>query len=697
MTAWRHSLYVCLCLALAGCGGDDSGSDSPEPPDGGERLATELVTSASFEDIGDAAVWMNPTTPGEDLLAVALEGDGLALFDHNGQLLQHDPVRAVLGADIRYDIATPDGQRIDLLAVGLPEEGAFGFYRIQPGLNEPLTYLGSLPATIEPESVCLHKNVTTDELSVTGVSGSGRVVQYKLRYDGSGVVSTVMDDTGQPVPVRRFSAGGELSDCVVDDKTATLYVAEEEVGVWAYGAGAEDVKGRRLVDSVYPLGRLQEIEGLDLIYGGAGAGYLVVADEGVGFSVYERGGENAHVTTFQVEGIAEAEALAIGADAFWLGNTEAAEPVYEKLPYSTYNRAVTAAPVTDVLSHRELEVPDVKLVAATAETDEVDDDGDAADDPAFWVHPSDPAKSLVLGTNKQGGLMAYDLSGNEVQYLEGGEPNNVDLRQNVTGSDGQQITLAAASNRELNTIALYRIVEATPDQQPIQRLPAVGNHVHAEAAELVSGVGEVYGLCMYKGFDGTPYVFVNGKDGQVEQWRLRVTQQGVAGEVVRRFRLDSQPEGCVADDHSGKLYLGEEDEGIWTYEAEPLTTADPTRFAAVDGSTLVADVEGLTLYDDGTNKYLIASSQGNNTYVVYDLNNSGSVAGVFAIIGDDERGVDGASDTDGIHVVPGQFGERYPNGIFIAQDWYNVDGEYAPGNQNFKLTSWDEVMQVLGL
>ncbi len=697
MTAWRHSLYVGLCLALAGCGGGDGDSDGPAPPDGSSGLTTELTTSTSFDDIGDAAVWMNPGTSGGDLLAVALEGDGLALFDHHGQLLQHDPVRSVLGADIRYNIATPDGRRIDLLAVGLPDEEAFGFYGIEPERDEPLTYLGSLPATIEPESVCLHKNVTTDELSVTGVSGSGFVVQYKLRYDGGGVVSAVTGDTGQPVPVRRFSAGGELSDCIVDDETATLYVAEEEVGVWAYGAGAEDVKGRRLVDSVYPLGRLEEIEGLDLIYGAAGTGYLVVADEGVGFAVYERGGDNPHVTTFQVEGFPEAKALAIGSDAFWLGNTEAARPVYEKLPYGTYNRAVPAAPVTDVLSHRELEVPDVTLVAATAETDEVDDDGDAADDPAFWVHPTDPAKSLVLGTNKQGGLMAYDLSGDEVQYVEGGEPNNIDLRQNIATANGEPITMAAASNRELNTIALYRIVEATANQQPIQKLPAVGQHVHAEAAELVSDVGEVYGLCMYRGLDGTPYVFVNGKDGKVEQWRLRVTGQGVAGEVVRQFSLDSQPEGCVADDRSGKLYIGEEDVGIWAYEADPLTSPNPTRFAAVDGSTLVADVEGLTLYDDATDKYLIASSQGNNTYVVYDLHNSGSVAGVFAIIGDDQRGVDGASDTDGIHVVPGQFGERYPNGIFIAQDWYNVDGEYAPGNQNFKLTSWDEVMKVMGL
>jgi 3-phytase len=37
--------------------------------------------------------------------------------------------------------------------------------------------------------------------------------------------------------------------------------------------------------------------------------------------------------------------------------------------------------------------------------------GDAADDPAIWVHPVDPALSLVLGTDKKGGLNVFDLEG----------------------------------------------------------------------------------------------------------------------------------------------------------------------------------------------------------------------------------------------------------------------------------------------
>jgi myo-inositol-hexaphosphate 3-phosphohydrolase len=39
---------------------------------------------------------------------------------------------------------------------------------------------------------------------------------------------------------------------------------------------------------------------------------------------------------------------------------------------------------------------------AVIETEAVPSRGDAADDPAIWIHPDNPAQSLVLGTDKKG-------------------------------------------------------------------------------------------------------------------------------------------------------------------------------------------------------------------------------------------------------------------------------------------------------
>ncbi|MAM89603.1 MAG: 3-phytase [unclassified Hahellaceae] len=667
-------------------------ADPTDPTEPG-ALTTQGATSESYADFSDAAVWVSTQDATANRLVATLEDDGMAIFDASGAEIWRDDSQAVQGADIRYGINDGKGNSIDLLAVGLPDASAIGFFAVGADTVAPVTSLGAMDIGFEPAGLCLHKNVTTDELTVTAFAEDGLTSQYKLSYDGSTIISAVKDDAGAALAVRQFDVGGELSACIVDDERSTLFVAEQEVGVWAYGASPENVKGRQLVAGIEPLGRLQEVEGLDLAYMENGTGYLIVADEGAGFLLYDRINYN-YATTLNVAGFDEAKSLAVAPDVLWLANTGRAEPLYERLLTSDLANSLTAAglPQSRLLSHRELEVPEVQLVRATGETQAVDNDGDAADDPAFWLNTEDPARSLIIATDKQGGLLAYDLEGQQLQYLEEGEPNNVDLRANVTNWDGTTIALAAASNRALNTIALYRIQAAEAGQDPIQPLAAIGPNVHPDAPELQSNLDEVYGLCMYQAVDGTPYVFINGKSGRVEQWRLKLTETGVEGEIVRELSVSSQPEGCVASDADGVLFLGEEDAGIWQFSAEESGSADGIMFAPVDGDRLVADVEGLAIYDNGSTKYLVASSQGNNTYVLYDLLQSGAYAGKFAIIGDDSRGVDGASDSDGIHIVAANLGPLYPEGMLIAQDWYNINSSYEPLNQNFKMVSWRDVV-----
>lgn len=688
MNKFGLSLLTCSIL-LTGC----NNSNDPSSPDEETRLTTQLATLKSYNDIADAAMWVSPDNNDDNLLIVTLEEDGFAIFNQQGEEVFHDDSREVLGADIRYGVKDDQGNTVDLLAVALPNQDAFAFYAINSDTkeNDPIS-LGELQIEMTPEAVCLYKNVTTGDISVTGVSDEGNVLQYKLTYNGTNIVSAVTDQAEQPLAVRNFNVGGELSACAVDDESATLYVAEQGLGIWAYGADAENVKDRRLVDSLTPLGKLEEVEGLDMIYQADGKGYLIAADEGAGFLLYERESTNTYAGKFNVDGIAEAKALAVSPDSLWVANTEADSPVYEKVLMTNLDEHLTSQGIelTDIISHRDLTVQGVKLIKAKGETAAVADDGDAADDPAFWLNQAAPADSLIIATNKQGGLMAYKLDGTEVQYLEQGKPNNVDIRNVAT--DNGIISLAAASNREHNTIAFYNIVGGNT---PIVPFDAIGANVHSDAPELISNVDEVYGLCMYQDDAGIPYVFINGKDGQVEQWQLTVTTAGVEGEIVRTLSVESQPEGCVADDITGKLYLGEEDVAIWEFDAHPQAATTATLFAEIDGKSLVADVEGLTLYDNGTDKYLIASSQGNNTYTMYKLNDSKSLVGVFAITGDDSIGVDGASDTDGIHAVSINLGTDYPQGMFIAQDWYNIDEAYKFGNQNFKMVSWEEIINTM--
>ncbi|HEY1175999.1 MAG TPA: phytase, partial [Phytomonospora sp.] len=69
-------------------------------------------------------------------------------------------------------------------------------------------------------------------------------------------------------------------------------------------------------------------------------------------------------------------------------------------------------------------------VPAAAETPAVGTSAkDAADDPAIWVDPNDRGRGVIIGTDKKAGLYVYDLAGKQLQYVAGGLPNNVDLRE----------------------------------------------------------------------------------------------------------------------------------------------------------------------------------------------------------------------------------------------------------------------------
>jgi myo-inositol-hexaphosphate 3-phosphohydrolase len=158
---------------------------------------------------------------------------------------------------------------------------------------------------------------------------------------------------------------------------------------------------------------------------------------------------------------------------------------------------------------------------------------------------------------------------------------------------------------------------------------------------------------------------------------------------VRTLKLATQSEGCVADDRTGKLYVGEEDVGVWRFDAAPGAPTTATPFAKVDRIKQFDDVEGLAIAAEGvTGGYLIASSQGDNAFAVYKLEDAVYV-GRFRIGGE---GSESVQETDGLELAVGDFGPDFPGGIFVAQD-----GDNSPDPQNFKLTSWNRIKAALGL
>ena len=297
---------------------------------------------------------------------------------------------------------------------------------------------------------------------------------------------------------------------------------------------------------------------------------------------------------------------------------------------------------------------------------------DAADDPAIWRNPADPAASLIVATDKKAGLHVYGLDGKSRFFDPAGQLNNVDL---VTLNDGRVLVAASDRNDPLNAkLRLYW-------------LNANGSLTSYSMVD--GGAGEAYGLCLWNDTEtrgGALYAYSVLKDGTVQQVRIDASGGAPTGTAVRRMKISTQTEGCVVDTHTATLFVGEEDVGIWRFDARANGAISGELVARVDGRHLVADVEGLTIADGPQGRWLIASSQGDNAYALFALPGM-TPAGRFRIEQGAELG--GAEETDGIAVELGDFGPNYPGGIFVAQDGFNKPA------QNFKLVAWADIVAAL--
>lgn len=364
----------------------------------------------------------------------------------------------------------------------------------------------------------------------------------------------------------------------------------------------------------------------------------------------------------------------------------------------------------------DLSVPAV--VAPKAETPPVLDTGELpagarggdADDPAIYVHPTDRSKGLVVAALKEGGLDVYNLAGQVVQSITpaGVRYNNVDVAYNVPLGN-ERIDIAVASDRFKDNLAIYRINPATG------QLSEIGDQanplIFTPAGQQPNQETTAYGLALYRSpTSGKTFAFVSQREADTVV-QLELTDNG-AGKLryaqVRSFKLpiptggeleDAQIEGMVADGPKQILYIAQENVGIWKVGAEPGTATAPTIVDRVypGGGNLKADAEGLTIYYTSNGKgYLLASSQGDNTFAVYTREGANTYLGSFRV--GDATGIDGVQESDGADIINLPLGPNYPSGLLVVHDGSNDpavlvkdDGELENISTNFKFVSWGDV------
>ncbi|KUM79182.1 phytase [Streptomyces curacoi] len=396
--------------------------------------------------------------------------------------------------------------------------------------------------------------------------------------------------------------------------------------------------------------------------------------------------------------------------------------------------------------------PQPVSVAARVETPAVHDDeagGHAdADDPAVWVDPDRPGRSLVIGTLKEAGLDVYGLDGRRLQHIAAptapgedtapGRFNNVDVVYGFS-LGGRKTDLALVSDRGRDRVRAYAIDPAAvaAGRPPLKDVTAADAAPVFSASEAeVDDQRTAYGLAAFSDDDEAYVVVSRRSETRVRLLRLE-DRGGRIGyrtedtlDLPASFTLPDgtdwtpcadpgdrpQVEGMVVDQEEHVLYAAQEDVGLWrvglddeeferpelidrvreygtpwTYDAEEeecvIDTAGDPGFG---GEHLSADAEGATIYHaaDGTG-YLLASSQGDNTFAVYERQGANRYLGSFAVT--DGPATDGVQHSDGSTVVNVPLGRSFPEGLLVTHDGEATPADGDREGTGFKLTGWESV------
>jgi 3-phytase len=260
--------------------------------------------------------------------------------------------------------------------------------------------------------------------------------------------------------------------------------------------------------------------------------------------------------------------------------------------------------------------PSLTPILARLVTEPVEFD---SDDPAIWIHPTDPASSLIIGTDKEanGGLYVFDLNGKilpekTVRPLQ--RPNNVDVEYGLL-LNGKPVDIAVATERLVNKIRVFSL----PDMQPID-----GGGIEVFAGETLR---DPMGISLYKRpGDGCIYAIVGRKSGPTDGrylWQYLLEDDGtgsVKATKIREFGAYSgikEIESIAVDDELGYVYYSDEQYGVHKYYADPDQPECNKELALFGREGFSSDLEGISIYTlkDGKGYILVSDQQADEFHI----------------------------------------------------------------------------------
>ncbi|QRQ99866.1 phytase [Dyadobacter sandarakinus] len=285
------------------------------------------------------------------------------------------------------------------------------------------------------------------------------------------------------------------------------------------------------------------------------------------------------------------------------------------------------------------------------------------DDPAIWINPDDPAKSLVLGTdkNEDGALYVFDLDGKIIAdkvIRDLKRPNNVDVAYGLK-LGGKLVDIAVLTEREANKIRIFSL----PDMKAIDN----------GGIEVFKGdtAQAPMGISLYtRPGDKAIFAIVGRKTGPAEGylWQYRLKDDGhgqVAGEVVRKFGKYSgkkEIESIAVDNEAGYIYYSDEQVGVRKYLADPDSSS--RELALIPNTGFTEDNEGISIYKTGPlTGYILVSDQGADKFRIFTREGSKGDPHAHTFV---KVVTVTANQSDGSEVTNLPLNATFKKGLFVA-------------------------------
>lgn len=321
---------------------------------------------------------------------------------------------------------------------------------------------------------------------------------------------------------------------------------------------------------------------------------------------------------------------------------------------------------------------ETERIAPLVVTEPVNQD---SDDPAIWIHPQNPAQSLVLGTDKGGSLFTFGLDGKIVKQVSGMQRlNNVDVEYGFN-LGGQVIDIAVATDRDAKKIHVFHL----PTLALID-----GGGIEAFAGEEFR---RPMGIAIYKRpEDGAFFAIVSRKRGPSGGylWQYLMEDAGDGSVKFTRVRAfgewsgknaggEGEIEAVAVDDAAGYVYYSDELFGIRKYHANPDVPNANEELACFGTDGFRRDREGISIYhlSDGAG-YIIVSDQQTNLFQIFTREGAADNPHRHKLV----KTVKLATNhSDGSAVTNANLSDVFAKGLFVAMS----------DDRTFHFYSWADI------